>query len=101
MRSDEYAFSAELGVNVDSIVMESPAQLVIRVTEILDRVIEDHGHLLFLVAVFVGLAVIIWILVRPRRSATGQVQVAIVLGTTRAKQDPDSEPHPLDDSQFR
>jgi len=67
----------------------------------LDSLIQDYGDYLFVVVANIGVAVVIWILVRRRRSTAGQAHVAVFLQRTQAKQDPESEPHPFDDSQSR
>lgn len=81
--------------------MESPAQIVIHGTEVLDRVIETYGDRIFMGVAFAGVAVIIGILTRKRRSTAQEERMAIVIVNTQARQDTGSEPDPFDDSQSR
>lgn len=67
----------------------------------LDSLIRDHGDYLFVILANIGVAVIIWILTRRRRSIAQEGRMAIVIMNTQAKQDAGSEPYPLDDSQSR
>lgn len=68
----------------------------------LDSLIRDYGDYLFVVLANIGVAVIIWILTRQRRSdARQQGRMAIVIVNTQARQQSGSEPDPFDDSQSR
>ena len=67
----------------------------------LDSLIRDYGDYLFVVLANIGVAVIIWILTRKRRSTAQEERMAIVIVNTQARQDTGSEPDPFDDSQSR
>lgn len=67
----------------------------------LDSLIREYGDYLFVVLANIGVAVIIWILTRKRRSTAQEERMAIVIMNTQPRQDTGSEPDPFDDSQSR
>ena len=78
-------------------VMEHPDQILRRLTDFLDHLIQEHGDYLFIGFVYLGFAVIIWILVRRRRTPVVPVSVVILPLGAPPKRDPEPEHSPFDD----
>ena len=81
--------------------MNAQLQRLGELPNFLDSLIRDYLDYLFVVLANIGVAVIIWILTRRRRSTAQEERMAIVIVNTQARQDTGSEPDPFDDSQSR
>ena len=75
--------------------MQNPEVLAKNVTRFLDRMIEEHGVLLYFVAVYVGLGIIIWIIARPRKRPVHYVNVVILPLEHSSTRNADRHPPPL------
>ncbi len=81
--------------------MNAQFQRIGELPTFLDSLIRDYGDYLFVVLANIGVAVIIWLLTRKRRSTAQEERMAIVIVNTQARQETGSEPDPFDDSQSR
>ena len=77
--------------------MEHPDDIVFRVTGFLDHLIQEHGVYLYMGFAYLGFAVILWILVRRRRTPVVPVSVVILPLGAPPIRDPEPEHSPFDD----
>ena len=80
--------------------LDHPLRPITDFLAFLDYLIEEHGHYLYIGCVYVGLAVILWILVRPRRprrTEVGPVTIVILPWGPPPKRDPPPIDSPFDD----
>lgn len=75
-------------------MVEHPVQYVARVTKFLDRMIQEHGDYLFLIFGFGCLALIAWIIARPRKRPVQDFKVTILPLGIGGRRFPEQEPEP-------
>jgi hypothetical protein len=78
-------------------LMEHPVIYLARVTEFLDRMIEEHGDQLFVVFGFICLGILVWIFIRPHKQPVQHLSVIILPLGSPPRREPDTAPQPFDD----
>lgn len=75
-------------------MVEHPVQYVARVTKFLDRMIQEHGDYLFAIFGFGCLALIAWVIARPRKHPVQDFRVTILPLGIGGRRFPEQEPEP-------
>jgi len=71
---------------------EHPVFYVKRVTDFIDSMIDEHGDYMFMVAVFVSIAFLLWFLTRRRKAPVRDFPVVILPMGQAPKREEDQEP---------
>jgi hypothetical protein len=72
--------------------MEHPAQYVLQVTRFLDRMIEEHGHYLFMAFALACFLFLVWMFTRRRKHPVHDVSVVILPLGSAPRREPEPEP---------